>query len=403
MISQKQVLTNNNIQQNSQMFLKNALFNDPINLYEEQDLLNDTYNNVIPDPQLLQYSVAPEYNPFQPHPDMREFIQMLNPSNTIEGTRYPGSFLEMSTPPSSCGYQLNEEILALNAENNESDLFNNVQQELQQNVPTNVVQQNVVVPNTLPIKNENTHPSNTVEQNTQNNMSTEDIPMDVIKGNMEFCIKPARKTTKFYINYIPSTIYCSPYKYDILVKVPTTLFQTYKLVLRFLDAETGKRIKVNQKGKPAIHTEKTKTSHNPQGQTEVLSRVCFTVCSFHHFRKPFIFAATLKPRLNGDGRSPINVFVSQPFHTFARKSSKEKDVWADDDDEPKKRGKKRGRKSSKEEKASKKRKNDERELPVQQIDQRVFNSTKGELTKLLSGYENNQSEQVFSDLDLLSM
>src|SRR5690606_22812330 len=161
--------------------------------------------------------------------------------------------------------------------------------------------------NTQPInstKIENDEKPVKVKKEEEKSVTTEPVPQVVTGTDMELCIKPARKTGKYFINYFPDKLYCSPYKYDILVKIPTTLFQSYKLAFRFLDGETGKKIKTNQKGKTAVYIEKTRTSHNAEGQTEILCRVCFTVCSFHHYRRPFIFSALLKPKLK-DEKAPI--------------------------------------------------------------------------------------------------
>lgn len=128
-------------------------------------------------------------------------------------------------------------------------------------------------------------------------------------------------------------IYCSPYKYDILIRVPTQTFQRCTLNFGYLDAETGQEIKENIKGKPAVDLGRSKVV-DENGMTEVSYRVCFTVCSFHHFRRPFIFTASLVPNDSDQGLKPILFFHSKAFLTFARKNTKEDETaWISDDEE----------------------------------------------------------------------
>jgi hypothetical protein len=147
-------------------------------------------------------------------------------------------------------------------------------------------------------------------------------------------IKPARKTPRFFIDYFPEKVYCSPYKYDLLIRVPTSVYSTSNIVFGYLDAETGQEIKENVKGKPSVDLGKTKVTES-LGVTEIQYRVCFTVCSFHHFRRPFIFTASLKPKdSNTTLVKEINFFTSKAFLTFARKNIREDEVaWMSEDEE----------------------------------------------------------------------
>jgi hypothetical protein len=155
-------------------------------------------------------------------------------------------------------------------------------------------------------------------------------------------IKPARKTPKYYIAYFPDKIYCSPYKYDLLIQLPTELYEKYEIEFTYIDSETNEPIPFNHKGKPALDIGKTKIStRDDEKTTEILYRVCFTVCSFHHYRRPFILKVSLK-NINHP-EEEINFFKSQPFQTFARKNEYEDtDAWISDEEEeevPKRRRK----------------------------------------------------------------
>jgi hypothetical protein len=161
-----------------------------------------------------------------------------------------------------------------------------------------------------------------------------------ISDKPQLYIKPARKTPKYYISYFPDKIYCSPYKYDLLIQIPTELYEKYEVEFTYIDSETNEPIPFNHKGKPALDVGKTKiTTRDEDKVTEILYRVCFTVCSFHHYRRPFILKVSLKnPNLPEE---EITFFKSQPFQTFARKNEMEDtDAWiSDEEDSPKRRRK----------------------------------------------------------------
>lgn len=135
-------------------------------------------------------------------------------------------------------------------------------------------------------------------------------------------IKPARKATEFFVQKFPDKIYCLPYKYDLLVQVPAFTMGFYTIHLGFLDGETGELIEKKQKGRPALDVENTRL-YNNQVSTDVEYRCCFTLCSFHYFKKPFMLQVTLFPHEDGLKQDKtlkrLIVFKSRPFHTFARK------------------------------------------------------------------------------------
>jgi hypothetical protein len=133
-------------------------------------------------------------------------------------------------------------------------------------------------------------------------------------------IKPARKTAECYLNHFPDSLYCQPYKYDVLVKVPTPFLQSNQLTIGLVDGETGEIPNVD---KPSIQIEKITENATNDGNTEVLYRLYFTLCSFHYNKKPFNFVVYLGTGENNTGM----IYKSKPFSTFARKS-KESDVWS---------------------------------------------------------------------------
>ena len=144
-------------------------------------------------------------------------------------------------------------------------------------------------------------------------------------------IKPARKTPKYYITYFPDKIYCSPYKYDLLVQLSTDLSENNEIIFKYIDSETNEEIKHNHKNKPALEIGKTRiTKKEDENLTEILYRVCFTVCSFHHYRRPFVLKVFLK---DNETEEEKLFFKSKPFQTFARKSDLEDiEAWISDDE-----------------------------------------------------------------------
>lgn len=172
-------------------------------------------------------------------------------------------------------------------------------------------------------------------------------------GPIRVDIKPARKTGKHYIKYFPEKLYCTPYKYDVRVRFNANeshvqytgmLENGYEqsLTFKLLDGETRKTIKSNSKGEHALIVEKCKKNEvvsdtedqqleqhdveeNDSKRSQVIYRLCFTVCSFHNFRRPFVIQCSEK-------NSGLVLFESNPFHIFARKTNRDKqsDAWGSD-------------------------------------------------------------------------
>ncbi|KAL0481832.1 histone-lysine N-methyltransferase [Acrasis kona] len=175
-------------------------------------------------------------------------------------------------------------------------------------------------------------------------------------------IKPARKTSKYFISYFPPKLYCSPYKYDMLITLPQAVFKSYRLAFRLLDGETNQQILLNTKSETSILIEKSKTirKSNQPGYLNASYRFCFNVCSFHNFRRPF-FLTTHLIRLKENEEEEIDeqehedaneentydhhdernicvepdsadctcVHESELFHIFARKTGKGAEVWGE--------------------------------------------------------------------------
>jgi hypothetical protein len=138
--------------------------------------------------------------------------------------------------------------------------------------------------------------------------------------SIQLFIKPARKSADQFLDFVPSSLYCAPYKYDLKFLVPSTIAHTHELSFKLLDGETGVEI---QSDKGALQLEKITQSHLKNGQTQVQVRVCFTLCSFHNHKRPFTLALHAKSYVD---ETAFIAFISQPFHTYARKS-KEMDAW----------------------------------------------------------------------------
>lgn len=220
-----------------------------------------------------------------------------------------------------------------------------------------------------------------------------EIPSKEGKIEATLKIKPARKTPKFFINYFPEKIYCSPYKYDILVKIPTSIYAHYNVIFNYLDAETGQNIKENLKGKTAIDIGKSKITSS-HGITEIQYRVCFTVCSFHHYRRPFIFTASLQSQEKPE--QEILFFQSKPFQTFARKNIKEDELaWISDEEEDEENSysRKRSLEENEEEESKVKRKKKEKYV----LD--PTNYQPEGLNRIITAYSDYGMDQAFSGFD----
>lgn len=182
-------------------------------------------------------------------------------------------------------------------------------------------------------------------------LSTDAAPPDTIK-----CfIKPARKSSTYFIPYFPERLYCAPYKYDVRIHLPEDrvrdqLDNDFRFVFRLLDKETRDSIPLNTKGEPSFTMEKvTERSRmdtvldSDVGQDTdhiCLYRVCFNLCSFHNKKKPFVFSVELQPlgqqqqqqqqQEEGSVRQKNEKTLkheSGQFWIFARKSNRESETW----------------------------------------------------------------------------
>ncbi|KAF0981667.1 hypothetical protein FDP41_012324 [Naegleria fowleri] len=144
-------------------------------------------------------------------------------------------------------------------------------------------------------------------------------------------IKPARKTAKYFLMYIPPKLYCSPYKYDLMLRVPSPINDSNDFIFTLRDAETGEKISKNNKGVEAYCIERTKTQRKnylKPGFSNATFRLNFSVCSFHNGRKPFILTIHLRSKslmhnvMNTGGEMDGDQLLlkSDPFSIFARKA-----------------------------------------------------------------------------------
>ena len=130
--------------------------------------------------------------------------------------------------------------------------------------------------------------------------------------------------------------------------------------------------------------------------TIVNARVCFTVCSFHHYRRPFIFMTSLKSRKLDENNSPIEektVFISNLFQTFARKVDKT-DTWNLD-------VKIKFKKKSKKVKSDNKRKRTEESVNVKKSKFNGINEYVTNYKEKINEYSTNSFSNAFSKLDNL--
>jgi hypothetical protein len=103
---------------------------------------------------------------------------------------------------------------------------------------------------------------------------------------MDLFIKPSRKK-RTYISFFPKELCSSPYKYDILLRIPlrfTNQFNeqqfTFQLLLQGNDQQWAPV-------KQAVEVVKYLRTMFPVDHREIEWRIMFKVCSFHFHRKPF--------------------------------------------------------------------------------------------------------------------
>ncbi|EFC44231.1 predicted protein [Naegleria gruberi] len=164
--------------------------------------------------------------------------------------------------------------------------------------------------------------TNKQSQSASNMFSQQDVSL---------YIKPARKTAKYFLTYIPPKLYCSPYKYDLMLRIPVTMNETHDFIFNLLDSESREKITKNNKGDEAYCIERTKTQRKnylKPGFVNATFRLNFSICSFHNSRKPFLISVHIRAKsLNqnnhntgGDIESDQLILISDPFSIFARKT-----------------------------------------------------------------------------------
>lgn len=139
---------------------------------------------------------------------------------------------------------------------------------------------------------------------------------------IQVLLKPARKNSHKYLAFFPSKIYCAPYKYDLLVRLPASSYQGRTLNIILNSAETQTKLKCKSQDQIPIVIEKTKATPSTKGVVEIMCRIRFNVCSFHYNKKPFSLRLVFS---TSDAEPPLE-YVSEPFCTYARKNDKD-DIW----------------------------------------------------------------------------
>lgn len=166
--------------------------------------------------------------------------------------------------------------------------------------------------------------------------------------SMELLLKPSRKKRR-YISFFPKELCSSPYKYDILLRIPlqfTNSFNENHFHFRLINQGNDVEWITVDNGIKVIKYLRTMC---PMTFREIEWRLMFKVCSFHYHRKPFRFQVTyLNPEepFVGNVPQPLPtnngsltvipnnsiVFESEPFMIVARKK-KENDFWTEKDEE----------------------------------------------------------------------
>jgi hypothetical protein len=115
---------------------------------------------------------------------------------------------------------------------------------------------------------------------------------------MELFIKPSRKK-RTYISFFPNELCSSPYKYDILLRIPlhfTNQFNELQFTFHLLIQGTDQQWqRVNQAD--AVEVVKYLRTMFPLNYREIEWRIMFRVCSFHFHRKPFKFQVVYNSKL----------------------------------------------------------------------------------------------------------
>jgi len=136
--------------------------------------------------------------------------------------------------------------------------------------------------------------------------------MDTKAQTMELFIKPSRKK-RTYISFFPNELCSSPYKYDILLRIPlhfsnqfNELQFTFHLLIQGTDQQWQR---VNQTD--AVEVVKYLRTMFPLNYREIEWRIMFRVCSFHFHRKPFKFQVVYNSKLQQHQQIPASVREEQ--------------------------------------------------------------------------------------------
>ena len=192
-------------------------------------------------------------------------------------------------------------------------------------------------------------PTSTISSSSKKPKSGGESPVvSSIPGNpqshrMELFIKPSRKK-RTYISFFPKELCSSPYKYDILLRIPlnyTNQFNeshfTFHLMIQGSDKQW------TAVSEQAVEIVKYLRTMFPVNYREIEWRLMYKVCSFHYGRKPFKLRVIYNTNSNPTTALPIPepsdnsdvkttlpdniiVFESEEFHIVARKK-KENDYF----------------------------------------------------------------------------
>ncbi|EFC42964.1 predicted protein [Naegleria gruberi] len=177
--------------------------------------------------------------------------------------------------------------------------------------------------------------------------SSPTVVANSLSQKMELFIKPSRKK-RTYISFFPKELCSSPYKYDILLRIPlnfTNQFNeshfTFHLMIQGSDRQW---MAVPEQ---AVEIVKYLRTMFPLNFREIEWRLMYKVCSFHYGRKPFklrvIYNTNLNPEsavpvpenfaTNSEGKATLSdnsiVYESEEFYIVARKK-KENDYFHND-------------------------------------------------------------------------
>jgi len=125
-----------------------------------------------------------------------------------------------------------------------------------------------------------------------------------VVGKYEVFLKAAKAREDQYRGIFPAYLLCNPYKYDLKIKGSPI---DDNINVELLDRETRKGVDKNGKRSTV-----SVASVEKLGNREIVIRFSLNLCSFHYKKRDFILKVTSKSTRE-------ELFVSTPFHTYARK------------------------------------------------------------------------------------